>query len=61
MMGHPHDFEMLNGKGNINKIGQNIPVNTAKFIVSEAIRIVENWDSIERPNPEVYHFDNTKQ
>lgn len=60
MMGHPHDFEMLNGKGNMAKIGQNVPVNTAKFIVSEAIRIVENWDSIERPNSEVYYFDNTK-
>lgn len=61
LMGHPEDFELYGEVGdNISRIGQNVPVNTAKYIVSEAVRFVNNWDTIERNNPEVYMFDNTK-
>lgn len=61
LMGHPEDFELYGEVGdNISRIGQNVPVNTAKYIVSEAVRFVNNWDTIERNNQEVYMFDNTK-
>lgn len=61
LMGHPVDFELY-GDPSINnqKIGQNVPVRTAQFIVSEAVRIINEWDTIPRNNPEIYMFDNTK-
>jgi site-specific DNA-cytosine methylase len=60
LMGLPSDFEligdpMLNGP----KIGQNVPVNTAKWIVEQCI---ENMDSKDRrTDSNVTVFDNTKQ
>lgn len=61
LMGHPEDFELYGEvSSNISKIGQNVPVNTAKYIVSEAVRFVNNWETIDRNNSEVYMFDNTK-
>lgn len=63
LMGLPNDFELC---GDINvdgaKIGQNVPVGTAKFIVSEAVRVIENWDNIDREigNTNIYYQDNTK-
>lgn len=50
LMGMPYDFEM---KGNFmscgQQIGQNVPVKTAEWIAKEAKRIIENWETIERP------------
>ena len=62
MMGHPHDF-ILHGdiKLNYAQIGQNVPVRTAQWIVSEAVRLVENWDTLERTNDNIIYIDNTKQ
>ncbi len=61
LMGHPVDFEFYGDyKLNCNKIGQNVPARTAQFIVSEAVRMVNNWETILRNNPEVYMYDNTK-
>lgn len=61
LMGLPEDFILY---GDINrtyaKIGQNVPVNTAKYIVSEACRFIENFDTIERNNFGEYIFDNTR-
>ena len=50
LMGMPHDFILYGGPAvNIPRIGQNVPVRTAEFIVKEAVRILANWDSgIER-------------
>lgn len=61
-MGHPHDFKMY-GDININypKIGQNVPVNTARWIVTEAVRLVENWDNLDRSGSTDRYFDNTKK
>lgn len=62
-MGMPFDFDMY---GEVNryfaKIGQNVPARTAKFITEEAIKVIENWDSIERIN-DIYPvlFNNMKQ
>lgn len=37
LMGHPEDFILYGDKSNYPKIGQNVPVKTAKFIVEQAI------------------------
>jgi site-specific DNA-cytosine methylase len=59
LMGHPNDFELF---GDIEKIymqiGQNVPVRTSQWIVSEAVRIIQNWKTIDRKN-EILYFDNT--
>ena len=62
LMGHPSDFELY-GDINVNypKIGQNVPVRTAQWIVSEAVRLINNWDSLDRNNKSVRYFDNTKK
>jgi site-specific DNA-cytosine methylase len=62
LMGMPVDYE-LPGDINCNyaKIGQNVPSRTAQWIVSEAVRIIENWDTIPRNLNDVLFVDNTKQ
>lgn len=63
-MGMPIDFEMqgLNPLQWYAQIGQNVPARTAKFIVSEAVKILNNWDSVERSDKlEVAVCDNIKQ
>lgn len=65
LMGMPHDFELygdfvMNGR----KIGQNVPVGTAKYIVGEAVRWIENWDNDDRTSDSTTNsafYDNTKQ
>ena len=59
-MGMPHDF-VLYGDININypKIGQNVPVRTAQFIVSEVLKLIENWDTIKKQKEPIF-IDNTK-
>lgn len=42
LMGHPHDFELLNPLRNINHIAQNVPVNTAACWISECVKFVKN-------------------
>lgn len=62
LMGMPTDYE-LPGSINTNyaKIGQNVPARTAQWIVSEAVRIIKNWDSLPRNNPDILFVDNIKQ
>lgn len=61
LMGHPSDFEFYGDyKSNYAKLGQNVPARTARFIVSEGLRIIKNWETIDRNKPEIYMFDNTK-
>lgn len=61
-MGMPFDFEMQGDNVNnyFKQIGQNVPARTAQFIVSEAVRIINNWDTVERDKVKVKVFDNTK-
>ena len=62
LMGMPSDYELPgNIQTNYAKIGQNVPARTAQWIISEAKRIIENWDSIDRNNHDVLFIDNTKQ
>ena len=64
LMGMPNDFRMA-GRPEcyFKKIGQNVPVRTAEFIVSQAKSIIENWKNI--PDMELYPnktlFNNIKQ
>lgn len=62
LMGMPHDYE-LHGDINLNypKIGQNVPARTAQWIISEAARIIKNWDFIPRNNGDILFVDNIKQ
>ena len=44
-MGMPYDFELYGGESNFPKIGQNVPVNTMKFIVNQIIdKILLKWN-----------------
>ena len=58
-MGMPHDFEL---QGDINKeypkIGQNVPVKTAKFIVEEMLK---HMNDNETETPRIRYFSNIKQ
>lgn len=60
-MGHPFDFEL---QGNPNKvyaqIGQNVPVRTAYWIVSEAMKSYNKENDLEEPKT-VRFFDNIKE
>ena len=38
LMGMPEDFILYGDESNLPKIGQNVPVKTAKFIVEQAIK-----------------------
>lgn len=62
LMGMPYDFEL---QGDIHKtfrqIGQNVPARTAKFIVEEALKVINDWNNFERKDEQVMLFDNTKQ
>lgn len=62
LMGMPVDYELPGNVGsNYAKIGQNVPARTAQWIVSEAARIIESWDTVERNNNDILFVDNIKQ
>ncbi len=44
-MGMPYDFKLWGDESNMPKIGQNVPVGTAKFIVEQAMNIIINWNT----------------
>ena len=55
LMGLPHDFELQGDiKTEFRKIGQNVPVKTAKWIVEQAL----NAPNTEHNNKLVRYFDN---
>jgi site-specific DNA-cytosine methylase len=41
MMGLPHNYQLLGGRGDINKIAQNVPTCTAKFVVEQAEKFIQ--------------------
>ena len=64
LMGMPHDFEILgDALYNFAKIGQNVPVRTAEWIVKECVRIIEDWDKLEdrKSDSNMLYIDNIKQ
>lgn len=62
LMGMPYDFD-LQCDYNIlyNQIGQNVPVKTAKFIIGDCVRILENWDNDFMNFDKVQYVNNIKQ
>jgi site-specific DNA-cytosine methylase len=61
-MGMPYDFEMYGDlKRVFPKIGQNVPVRTAKFIVSEAIKALTDEDVQRVHEDGAVLFDNITQ
>lgn len=61
LMGMPTDFILYGGKNCLSKIGQNVPVKTAKFIVEQAIKHLEVWDNERLTDTNVIYQDNIKQ
>lgn len=65
MMGMPEDFILYGNESNLNKIGQNVPAGTAKFIVERILNVLENPNPQKRKEGDVilnYLLeDNTKQ
>jgi len=60
LMGLPHEFEMQGEPlKTYAQIGQNVPVRTAQWIVSEALRAFERDNDLEEKKA-VRFFDNTK-
>ena len=63
-MGMPHDFEL---QGNVlkeyNKIGQNVPVKTSEFIISQIINHIKQEKHITdmADNKTIRYIDNIKQ
>ena len=61
-MGMPYDFEMYGDlKRVFPKIGQNVPVRTAKFFVSEAIKALTDEDVQRVHEDGAVLFDNITQ
>lgn len=57
LMGMPHDFELLGDSGNLPKIGQNVPVKTAKFIIANTLRCL-NEDREINNEFNIFYQDN---
>lgn len=62
LMGHPDDFEWLTGddRTHLPKIGQNVPVKTAKFIVEQCVKSLEKWNDERGTERNASFQDNTK-
>ena len=61
LMGMPTDFTLYGGRNCLNKIGQNVPVKTAKFIVEQAIKHLNVWNNERLTDTNVMYQDNIKQ
>ena len=68
LMGMPHDFEMGTDYKHAGRVayqlGQNVPVKTAEYMASEAVRIICNWEHDNDNNTNIsnyYMLDNIKQ
>ena len=63
LMGHPEDFEWLTGddKSYLPKIGQNVPVKTAKFIVEQCLKSLDKWNEPRGSEHNASFQDNIKQ
>ena len=44
LMGMPEDFILYGDNSNLPKIGQNVPVHTAEFIVQNIVKIIDTWN-----------------
>jgi site-specific DNA-cytosine methylase len=61
LMGLPNDFDLQGNKyRGYNQIGQNVPVRTAQWIISEALRSYDKPNDLTE-NKKVRFFDNIKE
>lgn len=56
MMGFPSDFQLLGGRKNLNHIAQNVPTFTARDMVSEACKFIN--DELEMSNVDFLKVNN---
>lgn len=62
LMGMPHDFELHgNIASNYMKIGQNVPVKTAEWIVKECLRVLPLLNEPREKLNNVSYIDNVKK
>lgn len=61
LMGMPHDFEWFGDPANLSKIGQNVPLKTAKFITEQAVKIINDWSNENRMDGSAVFFNNTNE
>ena len=61
LMGMPHDFILYGDLSNLPKIGQNVPVKTAKWIVENAVSILINDEPRMTGTDNVVFQDNIKK
>lgn len=61
LMCMPYDFEWFGDAGNIPKIGQNVPANTAKFIANNCLDILMNWDQERKTEGNTIFQNNINQ
>lgn len=62
LMGMPEDFILYGGDADLAKIGQNVPVGTAKFIVSQIVNVLNEWNYINREDDvNMVYQNNVKQ
>lgn len=62
LMGMPHDFELYGDiASNYMKIGQNVPVKTAEWIVKECLRVLPHLNESRDNSSDVSYIDNVKQ
>ena len=61
-MGMPHDFELHGDIAcNYKKIGQNVPVKTAEWIVKECLRVLTLLNEPRDNSSNVSYIDNVKK
>ena len=61
LMGMPEDFTLYGDISNLPKIGQNVPVKTAKFIVEQAIKFLTKGNTEISNDVNVIYQDNIKK
>lgn len=61
LMGMPEDFTLYGDVSNLPKIGQNVPVKTAKFIVEQAIKYLTLTEKDVVNDVNVIYQDNIKK
>ena len=61
LMGMPHDFILYGDTSNLPKIGQNVPVKTAKWIVENAVKVLVNDEPRLAGSDNVVFQDNIKK
>lgn len=61
LMGMPTDFKVYGGYEEVrSQIGQNVPANTAAFLISEMVRVIDDWDREEASEINFFNASNVE-